>query len=797
MAAPVEGGATSTSGSGTSFSVARPSRADGTALQPGDQIYATFGHQGDGSTAAVTPPSGWTVLFNRIGFRLYKRVVGANEPTSYAWGIDVAGVGVVQAQAVQGAAIETYEALTTAVVGTAGTDVTAPSVATKGADRLLVGFFGWVAGSLVDTSAATPPAGMTEKAERNSAAAGAHKRLSEVASVAQAAEGASGDKTATASHSASARFAYLLALRSAEVFPPPVDSAEAFGGLKTVERDLKNAGGIPSAEAFGVPGVGRPLNPGSIPSAEVFGSPAVVPGVSPSPIPSAEAFGAPTVQAGPATVSPTPVPSAEAFGSPRTELNASPSPIPSAEAFGVPRTAATASPGGVPSAEAFGSPGVGRTLLGVGGIASAEAFGSPRTAMAVGPPAPIESAERVSVAAVKLAKKNAPQILSEARKEALMLAGERGVLQYEPRLFLSDVHGHELAPLPGVRGASVNVSNYRDHTWELALDADATDAFDPARDYVLAAIDVRSDLDRPWRRYPLGLYRFNLPGGADEPEGSVWELDGQSLEMLVMHDMATEGFRVAPGGSILSAVRTILTSHGVPSNRITLPPASEDKVLANGAYYDPIKDADGAFYLRIVNNLLTQGGYGALQTDEVGQFFVAKTLSIEQKEPSVYYGPKASGADDMIVYEGIPRTANYDRFANEVFVYSQDVNQTPPITAVVRNENPNSPVSVLSPPQGLGYTVTKQVAVDSIPDQATADLLARAELARSSSYHLERKIKTMPDPRRGADEVYRAEATNALGVVVMDGLWQQVNFSLDLSEEPGDMQHTISRNESF
>lgn len=376
------------------------------------------------------------------------------------------------------------------------------------------------------------------------------------------------------------------------------------------------------------------------------------------------------------------------------------------------------------------------------------------------------------------------------RQIAALLSGERGTIEYSPQLYLSDIYGNQLSTLPGVKSVSVNLSNYRDNTWELNLEADVTDALDPVRDWVMVFLDVRAGRD-PWQRFPLGLYRFDFPDGPDEPEGSTWELSGMSPELLLMRDMATTGYRVAPGGGILAAVKNILTSHGVPESRITFPPSAEEKTLPNGAYYDPVKDADGAFYLRIANNLLFQGGFGALQTDEWGQFFVSKTVSLEEKEATVFYGPKSAGGDDMLIATGIPKTRNTDRFANEVFVYSQDVNQEPPITATAQNTNPDSPVSI----QNLGYTVSKTVAVDSLPDGVTADLLARAELARASSSHTERKIKTLQDPRRTADEVYRTEAQNAYGRTVIEGNWQVTSWGLELSEEPGEMEHTITRNE--
>lgn len=387
----------------------------------------------------------------------------------------------------------------------------------------------------------------------------------------------------------------------------------------------------------------------------------------------------------------------------------------------------------------------------------------------------------------------------QARRHGALLSGRLGTIHYTPRLFLSNIYGDELSELPGVTSASVSLSNFRDNTWELALEARATDAFDPARDYVMCAMDVRAG-SGPAERFPLGLYRFSFPAGADEPEGSTWDLTGESLETLLMRGLATGGFRVAPGVKVLASVRNLLAGRGVPGSRVNFPPDSEDVVIKNGLYFDPVKDAEGAYFIRIANALLASGGFGAIQTNARGQFVTSKNVSLEEKNPSVLYAPPAVSlaegalpADDMLIRQPIPRQPNYDRFANEVLVSSEDVNQEPAISAYARNENPNSDVSI----QNLGYTVTKHVSVQTISSVEVAQRMADAELARSTAFHMVRAIQTMPDPRRGADEAYRIIAINQRGERVIDDKWLVNNWSMDLSEEPGEMTHEVARTESF
>lgn len=377
------------------------------------------------------------------------------------------------------------------------------------------------------------------------------------------------------------------------------------------------------------------------------------------------------------------------------------------------------------------------------------------------------------------------------RTEALMLSGERGSINYKPYLFLSNINAEEVGELPGVMGAEVNLSNYRDHTWELSLECEDSDAWNPLSDWVLAAMDISTAMDPVPIRYYLGLYRFFLPEADDQPEGRYWTLSGQSPEMLLASDVAVSGWRVAAGANVMDAVRDLLTSVGIPASRITLPPST--KTIPNGLYFDPIKDGEKAKKIRIVNHLLSIAGYEAIQTTKRGQFFAVESQPLSKREPTVHYGDEH---DDMILRVGIPRRANTDRFANEILVTSQDPNQDPRIFAVARDTDPNSPISVL--PSGLGYSVTEHITRPTLTDQETADRIAATELERSAAYQEVRTIQTMLDPRRGPGESYEADAYNAKEEHILDGKWGVVNWRMPLNRnDPGEMTHEMSRTARF
>lgn len=424
-------------------------------------------------------------------------------------------------------------------------------------------------------------------------------------------------------------------------------------------------------------------------------------------------------------------------------------------------------------------------------------------------PSSISTAEFVSPAGVEVAPP-LPVILDTAAKmEALKLSGERGRVMYTPRLFLSDIYGNELQELPGAIGATIDMANDRDIAWQLQLDCLVTDAFDPAHDYVLVALDVSSDLIASTSRYYMGLYRFDLPGGVDQPDGSLWKLTGHSLEFLLSTGKATLGFDILRRDYILQAVIRLLTTYcGVPLSRIAFPPGSVDVRHRTGWHVDALSDGDDSIYLSIANNLLGQAGYEALQADNFGRLTTRPARAGEDKHPNVFYGPRASGGDAMLLNQPIDFKPDYSKFANEVMVSSNETSEdepasspdcqpnTPeepivPINYTARNLNPNSPVSI----QNLGYTVTKTVELDHIANLKAAKRIARAELAIATTSYLSREIQTMIDPRRTIDEAYRAEATNRRGILVLDGNWAVTgwSFPLPINGPPGVMKHTISR----
>lgn len=215
MPAPVAQGATSSAVVAASIDLATPKRNDGTALVVGDTLWAMIAH-GGGTT--ISAPAGWDLARGQgngsnASLTLFRRNVGSSEPTSHTFTLSASVLLAGAMLAVSGAAPQAPEAINGQGAVVTGTAALAPSVTTLGADRLLVSFHHWGGGSLTGTSTASPPTGMAEKIERNSAGISPGKRLVEVNHVAQAAGGASGDKTAASSEPSETNHGILIALK--------------------------------------------------------------------------------------------------------------------------------------------------------------------------------------------------------------------------------------------------------------------------------------------------------------------------------------------------------------------------------------------------------------------------------------------------------------------------------------------------------------------------------------------------------------------------------------------------------
>ena len=172
------------------------------------------------ATVAITPPSGWTLVRRvdngtNISLAVYRKVAGASEPASHAWGVSGATYAVAGIQSFAG--VDTTNPIDVENGQATATSLThaTPSVTTTTANTMLV-----TAHTFATSTTWNPPTGMTEgyDVQVQPVAAGLGQSVEGNYAV-QAAAGASGAKTATANGGAGdegAGATHIMALRPAQ-----------------------------------------------------------------------------------------------------------------------------------------------------------------------------------------------------------------------------------------------------------------------------------------------------------------------------------------------------------------------------------------------------------------------------------------------------------------------------------------------------------------------------------------------------------------------------------------------------
>ena len=385
-----------------------------------------------------------------------------------------------------------------------------------------------------------------------------------------------------------------------------------------------------------------------------------------------------------------------------------------------------------------------------------------------------------------------PFIRTPTEEETIraILAGHRGEVEFDYQLWQSNVSGDERYLIESVESASVNLSNFRDHTWELGVNLLEDKNIDPFLDYVKLVVRIRSSLDN-WIDFPMGLYRFDAPKGSDNQFFTSWDLTGRSIEAILLDNMAATGYKVASGTGVLAATRTILAAQGIPNGRINFP--SADVTLTTDMIFSPFQDADSCYWLRICNSLLAAGGFYALWTDGEGYFTTREIEEGNEREVAIkYLGNGAEDADGEELITGDIGWEYDPEFWNKVVVYS-DAEANPPIVAVAQLHNLN-----VSAPNAYTYIVVDEESefayealgnrfltrppesYQNIRSTSEARRLAKSLLKRSATKRLTLTVPTMPDPRRGPREDYSITARRSDGDEIHSGRHRVTGWTLPL-----------------
>lgn len=382
-----------------------------------------------------------------------------------------------------------------------------------------------------------------------------------------------------------------------------------------------------------------------------------------------------------------------------------------------------------------------------------------------------------------------------APSTAEVLRGAVGSIRPRADLWVSNAAGDYVRRLPGVDNIAITLDNRRDWHWEGAITMQHTDTFDPVKDWVRVSMDLwHSD---HWERHDLGHYRLWVPNEAALAWQRTWTLTAFSGEWMLAGtharrhtiDPRIQGYHVPPGSWCLEQAALIVTGiFGVPKRLVRFPPRADDRQLTKGMLFDVVQDPEGSYWLGIVNALCNAAGHYPAFTTGSGVWRTKERRPLTAEEATFKLGT-GEGYENLVDGdEPFQITRDWANFANEIIVVSNDVNQIPPVCAVVQATNRENPYSI---PE-IGYTKSATLSLQQIVGPAEAQRIGKNELSRRVAVQEEYGFQTVCDPRRGPHEIYDLNYLMRDGSKIVKGRYFVQGFGMQVKPF-GLMDHRVGK----
>lgn len=211
----------------------------------------------------------------------------------------------------------------------------------------------------------------------------------------------------------------------------------------------------------------------------------------------------------------------------------------------------------------------------------------------------------------------------------------------------------------------------------------------------------------PW---PVGVFLFTSPSTVRRDDRVTHSVDLLPKMVVPDEDTVEERFSLAAGTPIIATVVALLESTGETQIAATTSPAT----LTSGMVWEA-----GESKLTIINNLLDAAGYWALWCDGSGQYRVEPYVPPLERPLSWRFA-----AGEAAIHEpGWSREQDLANVPNRYVVTGSGSDDTPALSAVATNEDPESPYSYQA--RGRWITRTETGAEGS---QAVLNLLAQRRL---------------------------------------------------------------------
>lgn len=175
--------------------------------------------------------------------------------------------------------------------------------------------------------------------------------------------------------------------------------------------------------------------------------------------------------------------------------------------------------------------------------------------------------------------------------------------------------------------------------------------------------------------FPLGVFLPSTSGAGFDGSGApLVEVSLANRLQVLTDDGPLDTYSLPAGTPIIEAVRAILTEHGEGSHAI----ADSDKTLRLARSWD-----HDATWLRVVNDLLHEAGYPALDYDRQGTA-VSSPYVATGARPTLWH---FVDGEDSIRLPEVPVTADYTKLYNRVKLVATSSGEEPEMVAIAENKS--------------------------------------------------------------------------------------------------------------
>lgn len=274
-------------------------------------------------------------------------------------------------------------------------------------------------------------------------------------------------------------------------------------------------------------------------------------------------------------------------------------------------------------------------------------------------------------------------------------------------------------------GGKVDMNRDRAVTTQATFDLKDVSIVDPYTDYLAVFQNLEYDDSGIIERDQLGLFNVRVPSGTRTKERAEGEHTGYDITAMLARRAFTDTYNVAAGTNYVDAVTTVLAMAGITRHAIEATTRTTPS---------PLSFPLGTTYLDFCNTLLNTIGYYNLAATTDGRPMSGMSRDVQYMEPF-----RTVNDDDLMAPIDARPT---DTSVANIIIVIKDNPSEPPLTAIRRNDEPDSPTSTVS----IGENVRVETIAE-MADQAAVDALADRLLAESRTFYQVASLRLLPDAR--------------------------------------------------